>query len=236
MKLVLLPGLHGTGDLFAPLLAALPPEVPVQVVPHATRAPLGYADLEQRVRMALPIDEPYVLLAESFAAPIGVSIAADPSDALRGLILCGGFVRNPQPRWSGWLAPASLLPWPPLPAWLTARLVLGSGGTAALRAELHRIVSSIPSRVIQWRLACAASVDVSDALTAVRLPLLCLHGTEDRLVPPAMADLMKSVAPRMQLVRLPAPHGLLQVLPQQAARHIVEFMGRVEAGDGSRGS
>ena len=142
MKLVLLPGLHGTAELFAPLRAALPPEVPVQVVTHATRAPLAYADLEQRVRMDLPIDEPYVLLAESFAAPIGVSIAAAPSDAMRGLILCGGFVRNPQPGLSGWLALASMLPWPPLPGWLTVRLVLGSAGTPALRCSQRQLFCS----------------------------------------------------------------------------------------------
>lgn len=57
--LVLLPGMDGTGLLFAPLIEALSGRFPIEVVKYPLAAPAGYADLEQfaarpRVRTPFP--------------------------------------------------------------------------------------------------------------------------------------------------------------------------------------
>ncbi|HMA00429.1 MAG TPA: hypothetical protein VKP66_20995 [Steroidobacteraceae bacterium] len=74
--LLLLPGLDGTGKLFAAFLRALGPGVESRVVEYSPDEPLGYEELELRVRAALPRDRPYVLLGESFSGPIAMRIAA----------------------------------------------------------------------------------------------------------------------------------------------------------------
>ena len=48
--LVLLPGMDGTGELFAPFVAALKREFKVVVVRYPTNEPLGYAELEAIAR------------------------------------------------------------------------------------------------------------------------------------------------------------------------------------------
>lgn len=93
--IVILPGMHGTGELFAEFIAALPRAVESIVVSYPPDRPLNYAELEKLVRASLPVERPYVLLGESFSGPIAVSIAASKPAGLRGLMLVGSFVRNP---------------------------------------------------------------------------------------------------------------------------------------------
>ena len=74
MTLVLLPGMDGTGDLFAAFLSAPGCDLDVKVVSYPTDVALGYADLEAFARAALPTDRPFVILGESFSGPIAISI------------------------------------------------------------------------------------------------------------------------------------------------------------------
>jgi pimeloyl-ACP methyl ester carboxylesterase len=91
--LVLLPGMDGTGDLFAPLVAALGPHMRTVIVRYPDE-PLDYASDEEIARAALPIGHPFILLGESFSGPIAVSIAASAPRGSRAYIFA--------PRRTGW--------------------------------------------------------------------------------------------------------------------------------------
>jgi pimeloyl-ACP methyl ester carboxylesterase len=86
MKLVLLPGMDGTGDLFAPFIEALGDDIKVDVVRYPHEGGQSYAEFTARVLPSLP-SEPYVLLAESFSGPIALAVAATAPQNLCGLIL-----------------------------------------------------------------------------------------------------------------------------------------------------
>src|SRR5260221_8527089 len=94
-KLILMPGMDGTGELFAPLLRALGSSMESAVVRYPADAPLGYAELLPRVRAELPSSEPFVLLGESFSGPLALMLAAEAPAGLRGVILCASFASNP---------------------------------------------------------------------------------------------------------------------------------------------
>src|SRR5436309_344825 len=98
VALVLLPGMHGTGELFAEFTAALGSEHEAIAVSYPQDRPLDYAQLESIVRSRLPADRPFVILGESFSGPIAISIAASAPRGLRGIILCVSFAKNPLPR------------------------------------------------------------------------------------------------------------------------------------------
>ncbi len=85
-KLILLPGLDGTGELFAPFIEALG-GFETQVVSYPPDRAMSYAEHEAFARAKLPSDEDYVLLAESFSGPVGISIAAPAPKRLKALIL-----------------------------------------------------------------------------------------------------------------------------------------------------
>ena len=124
--LVLLPGLDGTGQLFAGFVRVLGTGVETQVLSYPKEKPLGYQELEALARASLPTDRAFVVLGESFSGPIAIRIAADPPSGLVGVILCGTFVRNPYPL-LGWAGPlASWFPVKSLPRWARAPIMWGS--------------------------------------------------------------------------------------------------------------
>ena len=109
MKLILLPGLDGTGELFAPLVAHLGADIETRVVAYPPDGSQRYTDLLEYVRASLPVDEPFVLLGWSFSGPLALMIAAEHPENFRGVILCASFQSNPRPL-ARWLMPVTQ-PW-----------------------------------------------------------------------------------------------------------------------------
>ena len=103
VTLILLPGMDGTGLLFQDFVEALDADVRTVVVSYPKNESLNYAALESTVLYQVPMDEPYVLLAESFSGPVAISIAASCPPRLLGVVLCCSFARNPQPMFSSWV-------------------------------------------------------------------------------------------------------------------------------------
>ena len=64
-SIVLLPGLDGTGDLFARFIAAAPPQFALTSV-SLPLAALSYGELADHVARNLPAEEPFVVIAEAF--------------------------------------------------------------------------------------------------------------------------------------------------------------------------
>ena len=139
----MLPGLDGTGKLFAEFIRAIGAQARVQVVVYPHDVPLGYGELEALVRAALPTDRRYVLLAESFSGPLAIRIAADPPRGLAGVILCGTFAKNPFP-WLRWARPILVrLPVKSMPRWLRALLMWGSASPRRAPARAERAMTGV---------------------------------------------------------------------------------------------
>lgn len=67
-------------------------------------------------------------------------------------------------------------------------------------------------------------VDVTEELAAVALPILYLQARADNVVLRSATALIQRHRPDMRLIELDAPHCVLQVVPQDAARVIAEFV------------
>lgn len=224
MTLVLLPGMDGTGDLFAPFVEALGPAQEVQIVRYPGHAPLDYSALVDLVRQALPAEGPYVLLGESFSGPIAIRLAASRPPGLRGVVLCCTFARNPRP-WLGWLrAVLPLLPSVAPPVRLLSRLLSGSQSTPAQMAALSEALGKVAPAVMRTRLRAVLSVDVTAELGSVAVPMLYLRAAQDRLVPPAASSAIAQVQPGLRIVEFSAPHLLLQASPVESARVVRDFL------------
>ena len=230
--LVLLPGLDGTGDLFAPVVDALGPNVPTQIVRYPLSHASDYPTCEAIARGALPTDCPYVLLGESFSGPIAVSIAAAAPPGLRGLILCGTFVCNPQPCLRPLRPLLSILPVHSAPLWVSRFLILGKFATPALRKLHQQTLARLPPTTVRERLRAILECDVTVALANVHVPVLCLTAKHDRLIPNAATHLIHHHAPAATMVEIDAPHFLLQCRPSDAADAIRMFLQQFDPGHG----
>lgn len=224
-RLVLLPGMDGTGDLFAEFASAVGAET--QVVRYPTNRSLSYAELEELVVSELPSDSPYVLLGESFSGPIALSIASTRPTLLRGVVLCCSFAANPRPglrplrglvNWLPDRAPIDPLMW----------FLAGRFATPALRDALTRAVERVSPAALRARMTAVIGVNVVGRLHSISVPLLYLQASEDRVVPRSAARIILENAARSRLVEIAAPHFLLQTRPKEAATLVEGFMQETE--------
>lgn len=225
VALVLLPGLDGTGLLFADFAASFGPEVKVIVASYPTDTPLGYSELESVARSFLPQDQPFFLLAESFSGPIGISIAASSPPGLLGLVLCCSFARNPVPMLAPLRPLVGAFPVSVLPVRLLGLFLLGRFRSSALLGALAKSLALVAASVLRARARAVLAVDVSASLSRIRVPVLYLRASEDRVVSRASSELVASLAQQTKVVEFTAPHFLLQVSPSPVASQVSEFMG-----------
>lgn len=221
--LILLPGMDGTGELFAPLLKELPPWLETRVVRYPPR-PMGYPELLAVVKSALPTDRPYCLLAESFSGPLGIEIAAQAPSHLKKLVLCCTFAKNPRPALAT-LGP--LLPFVPLsamPLTLLGRILMGGHFDAGLQSMLTKAMAQVPSDALRTRLRSVLDVDATSCLPRISVPTLYLQASSDQVVPKQAGALLLAHKPDVELARLAGPHFLLQTNPASSARTLEQFL------------
>lgn len=226
MRLLLLPGMDGTGELFQPLIAALPSSLSVQVVAYPPDEPLGYAELLPRIEAVLP-PGPFIVLGESFSGPLALMLAARRPPELRGVVLCASFVRFPlsvPERWRGVIRPW-MFRWQPLS--ILSWVLLGWKGFGQLGRLLRSAVRSVSPTVMANRAREVARVDVTAELRECPVPVLYLRAASDRVVRPGCWHLIRSIRPDAEVAVLPGPHLVLQVSPQEAAETLGAFCERL---------
>lgn len=226
--LMLLPGMDGTGELFAPFQAALPDGLATHVVRYPHDLPLDYPALQRRVQALLP-DDDFVMLAESFSGPIAIALAAARPARLRGLILCATFVRNPRPLAAPLRMMLNHLPLNAIPPHLSTPVLLGDFATDDLVAALQRTLAPVSTPVLRARLRAALSVDVSEQMAQVRVPVLYLRAKRDRVVPESAATEVRLLCRQAKVVDIDAPHFVLQTQPGPAAEVVHGFVREVSA-------
>jgi pimeloyl-ACP methyl ester carboxylesterase len=231
MKLVLLPGLDGTGELFATFVAAFH-DLPVQVVAYPPDREMNYGGHEAWVRERLPAEE-FVLLAESFSGPVGVAIAAAAPGNLRGLVFCASFASNPLPVFGPLARLVGAFPAVKIPPALFAPLLYAGHGTPELRRQHAQAMSKVSAATLRARVAAILAADYSALLRRIQVPMMYLLATRDRLVPRSAYLEMQRLRPDIRLEEFDAPHFLLQTRSRASAAAVRAFIGalRGEAPD-----
>ncbi|OWQ44074.1 hypothetical protein CDL60_26860 [Roseateles noduli] len=228
--LVMLPGMDGTGDLFEPFLLALPSTWRPVVVRYPVDRWLDGDALLAHVHRALPNDEPFILLGESFSGPVALKLAAERPPGLRGVVLAASFARYPN-RALGLLGPmASWVPLHLLPKAAMSVPLLGGFATATRQEALHRAVSRVAPAVMARRARQVLSFDATAEAGRVAVPILCLRASRDRVVAAGAATEIAARNPRCTIVDIDAPHMLLQCAPAAAAQAIGEVFEEQEKG------
>lgn len=225
MRLLLLPGMDGTGRLFQPLLAALPPEISAIVVSYPVDRPLGYDELLPLVEVAVPA-EPFVVMGESFSGPLALMLASRHPPGLKGVVLCASFVRFPlqvSERWRDVVRPW-MFRWQP--TWLLAWVLLGRRAWGPLGRALRQAVRSVSPDTFAARARAVARVDVTCELGSCHVPILYLRASDDMVVRPGNAALIAARRPDAEVVVLPGPHLLVQSAPHEVAAILTSWCER----------
>lgn len=218
-RIVLLPGMDGDIALRDDLVRRLAAHHDLHAV-ELPGAALDRAETQHYIAGRLPAT-PCVIVAESYAGPLAIEIAARHGDRIAALVLAATFARNPLPRFlrhaTGLLDPRRM-PWS-----ISEAILFGDTGTPELRQRLRDVVHAIPPAVLAHRASHALATDVRDHLAALRCPVLCIHGTRDRLIRPAFAREIAALAVDCRMRWITAGHMVLETHAHEAATAILDF-------------
>lgn len=226
LQVVVLPGLDGTGRLSMPFLDELRARgLDARALALPGTGAQDYATLVEAVRSQLSAQS-FVLLAESFAGPLAMELAAGPLPGLRGLVLCTTFARRPVPLpASAAMALAPAWPMPPLP--LMARLLLGRWRTRSNQQDLQDALAQVPMPVLRQRAAATLRVDVRALLSRIQMPTLNVQALQDRLLWPHSVRELQVLLPDARHIAIEGPHLLLQARAEPAAALIAGWINRL---------
>ena len=219
-EIVLLPGLDGTGDLFARVTPFLADDLTVRIMRYPQDPNLGYAGYIELVRNEIA-DRQVLLLGESFSGPVAVRIARQLGRQIKGIVLVATFVSNPWPgwliRWAARVDPATT------PAKIRDAILMGPYGDVELTKMVDEIVRTLPRPVRAARLRAVAEVDVRQDFVELKCPILVLHGRGDWLV--RKSQMQKAVSDKggARMIVIPGAHMLLQTRADVAAAEISFF-------------
>jgi pimeloyl-[acyl-carrier protein] methyl ester esterase len=232
-KLVLLPGMDGTGRLFVDFVKALPETFKVETVSYPTDRFLSYSELMSIVQSSSPFPEQFVIVAESFSTPLAIQWAATNPKNLKGLVICAGFARNPvrglQRFICSQFAPLFFLA--ELPKFATRFLLVGSKASPSLVATVQAAISSVKPKVLSARVRAILASDARADLVRVAVPILYIQATQDRLVDQACLEEIRRIQPQVAVAVIAGPHLLLQREPKLTAEAVAEFVQQLACAD-----
>lgn len=222
MKIILLPGLDGTGQLFQWLIPHLDGmDVRVESLPD--EGPQDYASLTALLAERLPKDEPFVLLAESFSSPIAVQLAQQNSN-IQAVIFVAGFLSKPR-RLSlrlakRYLGKKQLLrPWV---KWLSARWIFKKQASHDVLAAFYDCLHKLDNKTLRARLTSISRLKPHPV--KLQQPCLYLRPHMDVLVTHNTLAEFVQTCPKLQVMGFDAPHFILQTQSHSAAQRIREFI------------
>lgn len=217
-RLIYLPGMDGTGDLFYRQATRLESSCEVTSLTLNQVDGETWEDLAEWVCTQLEAKRPAILCGESFGACLALLVATRRPDCCAGLILvnpASSFKRRP------WLqAMRGLLPFVPDPFYALST-TMGLQWLAELsrihsldQRLLARAVQSVSKQTSSHRLGLMGSFDVDTLpLQDLRMPVVLLASGRDRLLP--SVDEANRLAERL-------PYSHVEILPYSGHACLLE--------------
>ena len=228
MRLILLPGMDGSGDLFQSFVENLSPDLDTQIIPLPLTGDQDFESLTAYVTNRLPSDTNYYILAESFSGRIAGNIAASNPPNLRGLIFAASFFSKPNKV----LLSLSRLDFAikiikSKPAATMASKILFPRNRPSARTSFQNIMRDIPAHTLKMRLQALRKM--SAFVGSVCVPVLYLQASKDLLVSRDKAHEIEACAAMYQFSRVSASHFILQSQPTKCAALVSNFIDSIES-------
>ena len=225
-RLVLLPGLDGTGTLFKDFIEALPSDVQITVIRYSSAVSLSYTQILSNLMSVVAALDSFVLIAESFSSPLAIRCAAQRPRGLRAMVLCAGFASSPI---RGWRRRAARLFSPitlrlPPPSFAIRRLLVGTDAPGPLVSAVRSAVGSVLADVLSARVHAVLTCDCRAELEQIEVPIFYLRATHDRVVGSSSFTEIQRIRPQTEVAEISGPHLLLQRNPSDAAAIVQRFL------------
>ncbi len=215
-----MPGLDGTGKLFGPLIPLLQPHFRLVIVTYPDLD--SFSEYVDCARNQLPETGSFSLVAESFSGPVAMAIMAQPPVQIGPSVLSSTFARSPLAaltRMSNYV-PEQMFSIGALSDFCLDVYEVNDEDFSETQPLPLNVMEQLDGVLLKHRISVLSRIDVSALLPGIEIPILQLHGTQDRIVSETDALMLQSNLPNVNRIDIDAPHLLLQTHPQQCAELI----------------
>jgi len=216
LKIILLPGMDGTGRLFHPFLISLPKNIRVDVISYSECKKQNYSEIIEEIKLRLP-KEPFVLLAESFSGRIAYQLSLDPNVQIKKLILVASFLSSPLPvlgRLVSYCPIKTLLAFP-IPLWLLRHFCFSASTSEQQLKSFRKTIRSVKPEILAYRLRLILRLKKPHLVSST--DCLVINALNDRLISKAVASDITNYFYRVEKIKIKAPHFLAQTETSQLA-------------------
>lgn len=218
-KLVLLPGMDGTGELFEAFLSNFDGDY--IVIPLPQSGSQDHAFLANIIKEQLPTQD-YILLAESFSGGIIPELLKKSHPHMKGVIFIASFLSSPN---QFLLSIAKLLPIKTLASATLSTIFhkfffFGQGVSKEFLSKFITVTKSIPDLVLKSRLEVMSQQRIPT--TTSDKPSVYIQACSDRLISSQKSGEFIKVFTNIKYIKIEGPHFILQAQPKESARLITE--------------
>jgi pimeloyl-ACP methyl ester carboxylesterase len=217
MKVVLLPGLDGTGLLFKPFIEALPKNIETLVISYPRIKKQSYCELVSYVTAQLP-EEDYVLVGESFSGNIAYQIALGNPKHLKSVIFVASFLSSPRPLLLTLvnMLPAKILFAVPPPKFIIKAFMFGTSAKNNIIQLFLEALKQVSPDVLSFRLKEIKDLQLSSQPCEVKATYI--QATNDYLVPKKSVTSFENLFSNFRVVKVTGSHFILQSKPVECAK------------------
>jgi pimeloyl-ACP methyl ester carboxylesterase len=220
MKLVLLPGMDGTGELFSYILEYLK-EFDTQVISLPQTGSQDYPTIINYIKSKLPNQE-FTLIAESFSGALAAELAKEHLPNLKKIAFVATFLSPPN---AALLSIAAKLPLKslskvPLAKYIQKQLFIGKSAKPELVDLFQSILNKLPSEILSNRIKTMQ--DLAFSTESLDIPCLYIQALSDRLVSANKYSEFQQYFSNIKLVQFEGPHFIMQTKPRECAIAIAE--------------
>jgi len=208
LKIILLPGLDGTGMLFKEMLKALPNALTIQVICLDELEGNSYANKAQYLANSLSSSELFIV-AESYSGPLAYALCNILGSKVKQLVLLASFISAPSllSRFAH-LIPVFALKPSKLNIWLLNKVGFASSANKNQVSDVFKSISFANKTKLKNRLHNISRLSKPKNLHAT--PVVYIKPTNDLLVNSRAVDDVKSVFSNTKVVTINGGHFIAQ--------------------------
>ena len=222
-KLILLPGLDGTGNLFEPLINEIQNERSIEVISYPLNEALTYSELVSFVGNKIENENSIYIVAESFSGVIALNLLKKYKNKIEGIILVASFITPPHKhllKLSSLLPVKSLLKFE-IPNFLIRRYCLGSEVAESVIIKFKSIIKLVNPNVLVHRINEIKKLTNKELLSNNSCKITYIQALNDKLVQNRCLKELSSVV-TLETEVVAGPHFLLQAKPKECAKIILK--------------
>ncbi len=227
VRYILMPGMHGTPELYPPFTRALesapPKSASLRHIDYPTDRPQSYQSLLTWLDETLDWKQPTILIAESFSGPLAIQLAELRKENIFGIVLAASFCHTPLPSFFSLFPLRVLLNFRP-PNSILRHFLTGYNISSKELQELKNSLVKISPKVLSERIRTVLSLEESDIPQLANIPVLILNAKHDNLIPWSSQTQLEAHFPHSETHWLQAPHFILQNQPLQCTDQIVSWL------------